>query len=138
MKKINFLLVICLFTGQLLTNNLINGMQEPNEEIYNQEIEKLDKQLEKTVFQRQEKSNLLGRLLHYFDPERPAPRLNTKRTEVLYGSIIQSYHKLLKDPKKIKIANEPLAQKFQEQVLGKILMHKNQLIIRENLDTSTI
>ncbi len=132
MKKLNFLLAVCLITITLHSMAPANGLHEPNEELYKQEIEKLTKQLEKIVLMPHEKNSLIHKLISYFRQEPTISILNNKKTEVLYCSIIHSYHKLLKDPKKIRIDNEPLAQMFQEQVLGKILLHKNQLIIREN------
>lgn len=132
MRKINIVLFVCLFTNHLYNNDQINGLIVPNGELYKHEIKTLNKQLEKTVLMPHEKTNLIRKLVSYFNPKLTTPALNNKKTEVLYGSIIQSYHKLLKDPKKIKIDNEPLARQFQEQVLGKILLHENQFIIREN------
>ena len=130
MKKINLLYSACFFVVTSYCTIPITISPDPSEELYAQEIEKLTKQLEKTVLLPHEKKGLLLKLTNYFRPKTASPVLDNKKTEVLYGSILQSYHKLLKNPKRIKIADEPLAQKFQEQVLGKIILHENKFIIK--------
>jgi hypothetical protein len=103
------------------------------EALYNQEIERLSQQLEKTSFLPSEKRNLIYKLTNYFSNEttRALPVVDNKKTDVLYGSIIHSYHKLFKDSKNPRTTTEPLAKQFQEQVIGKLWLHKNNLYIYE-------
>lgn len=103
------------------------------QEIYNHEMEQLQKQLEKTNLFPHEKRSLIQKLTYYFAPDqKQIPTLNNKKVEVLYSSIINSYLKLLKDQQEIDGTHENLAKKFQEQALGKIILYKNPLRIKIN------
>lgn len=116
MKKI-----LCAFCMLITCFNTIQSFSQLQNEIYNQEIEKLSTQLKQTAFLPQEKRDLIIKLTNYFNNE-DGPVVDNKKTNVLYASIIRSYYKLLR-------ISKSLAENFQDQVIGKIWRHKNNFFI---------